>query len=119
MNELDFQQQLKLLATMLEPLPKFKEEYRLYYDKSSGDPLFFSMESPAGDYIIVTKEDYEQAAINYIQVVNGKLVRKKLQSEIQNRFVPSIDGIRTTENEIQFVVDETYTGPVSIWKLDD
>jgi hypothetical protein len=118
-DDLDFEQQLKLLAKMIEPLPVFKEEYRLYYDKNSGDPLFFSMESPLGDYIIVTKEDYEQAAINYIQVVEGKLVRKKLQSELQNRYIPSATGVRTIEDDIQFVVDDDYKGPVSIWKLDD
>jgi len=116
----DFTEQLKILMTMLEPLPPIRYEYRLYYDKSTGNPLFFSMETPPGDYIIVTKEDYESAAINYIQVIDNKLVRKPLHSDIQNRFVPTADqGTRTIENDIQFVVDETYVGPVSIWRLND
>ena len=115
---------------MLEPLPEFKLEYRLYYDKNTGDPLFFSMTDEPGEYIIVTKEDYEEAAINYIQVVDNKLVRKKLDSELTNRYVPADNtdfavteitnsSTKTIKNDIQFVVDDTYNGEVSIWKLDD
>jgi hypothetical protein len=121
MND-EFEHQLELLMKMIEPLPTAIIQYRLYYDKFSGDPLFFSMESLPGDYIIVSKEDYEHAAINYIQVIDGKLTKKKLSSQIVNRL--SIDenknsNIRTLLNDIQFVVDESYTGPVSVWKLND
>lgn len=115
----DFNQQLKTLIAMLEPLPPIRYEYRLYYDKSTSNPLFFSMETPPGDYIIVTKEDYESAAINYIQVVDNKLVRKPLHSEIQNRYVPAVEGTKTILNDIQFVVDNDYKGPVSMWRLND
>jgi len=47
-------------------------EYRLYYDEN-GFPLFFSMESLPGNYIVVDQETYLNSP-KHIRVFDGKLV---------------------------------------------
>jgi hypothetical protein len=119
MNNDDFESQLKILATMIPKLPVVDIQYRLYYNKDTGEPLFFSMEKLPGEYITVTKKEYDEAAINYIKVENKQLISKDLNNMVKNRLAHSDKGTKTILNDIQFVVDDSYTGAVSIWKLND
>jgi hypothetical protein len=120
MNEQDdFEQQLAELAKMLDPLPDPPKEYRLYYDTPTGDPFCFSMENhPGSAYIVVTKEQYENANIEEIKVINGRILYKTLDSYNKIRYVLG-KGVATIKNDIQFVVDDEYQGETSNWKSND
>jgi len=52
--------------------PHTAPEYRLYHD-DNGFPLFFSMESLPGNYIVVDQETYLNSP-KQVRVVDGKLV---------------------------------------------
>ena len=55
------------------PKVKVDFEYRLYYNKQNGDPLFYSMEDNAsGDFIVVTHEQYTEGRYD-IRILNGKI----------------------------------------------
>ena len=55
-------------------------EYRLYYDEN-GNPLTMSSHNhPIGNYIIITKEQYEKP--NY----NCKVISGKLQFDLKDQF---------------------------------
>ena len=118
-EELEFARQLAELAKMLDPLPTPPTEYRLYYDTPTGNPFCFSMEdNPGSAYIVVTKEDYETANIEYIKVINGRLLHKKVNEFNEIHYVPG-EGVATVKDDIQFVVDDEYDGETSTWKLND
>jgi len=52
-----------------------KQGYMLYYNKETGEPLFYSMDLVDGDYIVVDKEVYTQANYN-VCVKDGELIKK-------------------------------------------
>ena len=49
-------------------------EYRLYYDKDTCLPLFYSAGEEEGDYIVIQHKDYEIASFQ-VKVIDSKLVR--------------------------------------------
>lgn len=52
-------------------------EYRLYYDKDSGAPKFMSGDDgPEGNYIIITREQYDIGILGGMIVENGALIKK-------------------------------------------
>ena len=55
-------------------LVRAEHEYKLYYNKETGKPLFYSMGNNEGDFIAVDKELYCEANYN-VHVKDGKLVR--------------------------------------------
>jgi hypothetical protein len=54
---------------------KVVSKYILYYNKETGEPLFYSMDLVDGDYIVVDKEVYTQANYN-VCVKDGELIKK-------------------------------------------
>ena len=62
------------------PPPPVEMEYRLYYD-AKGVPICMSSHNhPDGEYIVITKQQYDSA--NY----NCKVVKGKLTFDIANQF---------------------------------
>lgn len=52
-------------------------EYRLYYDKETGAPKFMSGDDgPEGNYIIITREEYDIGILGGMIVENGFLTKK-------------------------------------------
>lgn len=49
-------------------------EYRLYYDPSTGKPLFMSPNDEPGSYVVITKEQYDKPQFASMRVVDNKLV---------------------------------------------
>lgn len=49
-------------------------EYRLYYDKATGNPIRYSADDEEGDYIVIDFKDYEIANFQ-VKVINGKLIK--------------------------------------------
>jgi len=56
-------------------------EYRLYYDEL-GEPLFYTTDKQDGDYIIVSKEIYDNARYD-IAIIHGEIssTRKKYATQ--------------------------------------
>lgn len=59
-----------------KPIKHTELEYRLYYNKDTGLPLFYSMDTnTSGDFIIVDKETYSLADYNVV-VKDNTLIKK-------------------------------------------
>lgn len=50
-------------------------QYKIYYDKNN-KPLFFSTEDIPGDYVIITKEEYESFRLDRVIIKEGKAVEE-------------------------------------------
>ena len=53
--------------------PKQQLEYRLYYDAKGRPTCMASHDYPAGDYVVITKEQYERPNYN-VRILNGTIV---------------------------------------------
>jgi len=59
---------------LYQQFPKQQLEYRLYYDTTGRPTVMASHDYPSGnDYIVITREQYEQPNYN-VRVVNGRTV---------------------------------------------
>ena len=75
----------KALASLQKEKPK-EYEYRLYYDKDSGKPLFYSMEGEyEHSYLVITKEEYNLGRYD-IRVINGEI--KQFQLKYITKLIP-------------------------------
>ena len=72
---------------LLEPI-KQPGKYRLYYD-DNGQVLFYTMDSPPGNYIEVTKEVFAKSPSNVV-VRNGEL--KYVRTGAIYKYVPNLMG---------------------------
>jgi len=86
-------------------------EYRLYYDEN-GFPLFFSMESLTGNYIVIDQETYLNSP-KHIRVLNGKLV--VYQTNFAKKIVPAGCGQACDPRNVCVVVD--IDKPHTKWSL--
>lgn len=90
----------------VEPLlvnPEVKTFYRLYYDKTTGLPLFYSMEDLPGDYIEISKEIFA-AAETKVKIVNQQIVKDN--NRLSVKLVPSLGfGTACHSSDITIVLD--------------
>jgi hypothetical protein len=101
----------KLFADYVPPKIKVDREYRLYYNKTTGEPLQYTTNVLQGDFVNITKQEYAESRYDVV-VVKEKLV--KINSIDQwTKLVPSKDGISTREDNVM-IVDHTATMK---WKL--
>jgi len=85
----------------LEPQKTVHPEYRLYYDKNSGEPLFYSMENEPGTYIVVDQQTYSIG--NYHCVVkDGKIINLNTVGAYR-KLIPSDTGTTTHPDNIMII----------------
>ena len=84
-------------------------EYRLYYDKTTGDPLFYSMEEHDKDYIVVDQQTFVQSKQD-VYIKDGKL-HKQVHSVVY-KLVPTSKGTPCYANDVS-IVDSTSS---SFWE---
>lgn len=88
-------------------------EYRLYYNKETCEPLFYTMDDKSqGDYIVVSKEQYTNGRYD-VRIRNGTIERL-VDAEIWTKIVPDQDGSTATRADNVMIVDQE--GPTK-WKL--
>ena len=77
-------------------------EYRLYYNKETGEPLFYSMEGQHdGNYITVTQKQHSEGRYD-ILVLKGKIVRQN-DAVSWTKLVPSETGTRCRADNVMIV----------------
>jgi hypothetical protein len=121
MTEEEFLNEIFKHVVLLESKPI---EYRIYYNKDTGSIICYSQEDLAGDYILVTEQEYMNFNTEIFIVEDGKLVRKDIyiQNKLQvqkEEFKNSIRTFASIKNDKQFAVDSEYTNPTDIWNLNE
>lgn len=86
-----------------KPVETVVHEFRLYYNKDDGTPLFYSMDDVEGDYIIVDKETYVESPLS-VCVVDGKL--KKWVFRDVSKLVVGTEGTTCHSNDITVIANE-------------
>ncbi len=89
-------------------------ELRLYYD-DIGNVLFYTCDKPEGNFIVIDKDVYAQCRFD-IKIVDGKIVRPE-QAIVIRKMIPSVEGTKCSKENINIVVNDTYSGDTIYWKL--
>lgn len=91
-------------------------EFRVYYDET-GRIICYTCEKLEGDnYIIIDAHTYAQGRPD-LRVIDGKLSSVNPKAII-TKLKPDTKGQTCAKQDISVVVDETYTGQTTNWKLD-
>ena len=87
-------------------------EYRLYYS-SEGKVLFYTCEQEPGDYIVIDKDTYIKCRHD-IRVIDGSII-DNAQTVAINKMEVSDQGTRCAVQDVNIIVDGTYTGETYFW----
>ena len=87
------------------------KEYRLYYNKDTGEPIEYSMEKLSGDYMTVTKEQY--AAGRHDVLVKNKALVSIEDVRYIRKLIPGSSGTACHESNVLLVDKESTTR----WKI--
>lgn len=96
-------------APKVEPL-----EFRLYYD-DEGKVLFYTCEKPEGKYLVIDSSTFAQARHD-LRVIDGKLSSVNPRAII-SKLIPDSTGEKCSLEDVSIVVDDTYSGSTTNWKL--
>jgi len=80
-----------------------KLEYRLYYNKTTGEPMFYSMDNLPGDFIKITCKEYAVGNYN-VFVKDNEII--EINNSAPSKLVPSTQGTSTTKENVM-IIDET------------
>jgi len=89
------------LFNQLIPDNKVDFEYRLYYNKQTGEPIAYTMEELEGDYIKVTHKQYAEG--RYDLVVRNGIIERLLDSVSWTKLVPSNAGTGCRADNVMIV----------------
>ena len=78
MNDIDF---TKIFNEAVANTKTVELGFRLYYDKETGKPLFYTSEEHEGDYLIVDKQTYAEGRYD-ILIRNEQIY--KIEIKIKN-----------------------------------
>lgn len=91
---------------LYKTFPEVQLEYRLYYD-AKGKPISMSSHAhPEGQYIVITKEQYDNPNYN-CRVVNGKL-NFDLGETFHVQLHKSTTGVAVVKGYASLVAEEEY-----------
>ena len=90
---------------LLEPQKPAVFDFRLYYNKETGEPLFYTMENLDGDYITITREQFAECRYD-IKVKDGKIERIRFIAI--GKLVPADSGYGTLQTDVSIVGDEIH-----------
>jgi hypothetical protein len=94
-------------------------EFRVYYDPVTKVCMGKSSTAFANDtnFLSVSKELYDSIEFCYkYRVVDGTIEKVKQKISNLKLIKKSTGNFYTIKNNMLFVVDDTYTGPVDIWE---
>lgn len=90
-------------------------EMRLYYD-DNGNVLFYTCDKPEGTFIVIDKDVYAACRFD-IKILDGKIVKPE-QAIVISKLVPGKEGVTCAMEDINIVVNNTYTGKTIKWELE-
>lgn len=94
-------------------------EFRVYYDPVTNicTEKSSAAEATGTDFVVVTKEVYDSIEFCGKYIVKDGLLERVKQKISNLKLIKKPTGkFRTIKNNLLFVVDATYTGPVDIWE---
>lgn len=89
---------------LIKPVEKVDIFYRLYYNKTTGEPISYSMEDLSGDFIEITKEEFALTDFN-IFVKDGKIKKKNIT--LIGKLVPGSTGFPVHKHDITIIDTES------------
>lgn len=95
----------KALESVDMSQPIVNHEYRLYYNKDTGKPLFFTVEKPEGAFIVVDKERYATGTMDF-KVVDGKI---KYPETVKYKLLKQTDKGTPCHPDNVMIVDKNST----------
>lgn len=93
---------------LAQPQAEFRKQYRLYYDKVTGEPRFYTMADEVGDFIEITIEQYAAGRFDVL-VQDGKIIRKRHNAI--GKLIPADEGYGT------MLVDASIVGDEQHWRI--
>ena len=96
----------KALAEFTPPVVE-TPEYRLYYDTTTGIPYSLSTEKPNGDYIVITKEQFESVILSRIRIKDGAIKYVDFHPKNVLKLQHDTDGEFTTVLNDMMIVSTT------------
>ena len=98
----------ELFNVIVRPVQSIDIEYRAYYNEQGSIISMSSHNHPAGEYITITKEQYDCPNYNQ-QVIDGKLVDTANHFRVQ--LVKSNTGVPVVKGHAGLVIEphDTYT----------
>jgi hypothetical protein len=93
-------------------------EYRIYYDATTNEILYFSQEDLPHPYVVTTENIYMSGRADLYKIVEAQLVRRDEYSSIKLQLRPKGSKFKSAKNDQQFAVDDSYNGPVEGWDLN-
>lgn len=91
---------------LYKTFPKLELEYRLYYDAKGKPTSMSSHDHPAGNYVVITKEQYDLPNYN-CRVVNGKMVFDT-NNQFRVQLHKSNTGVAVVKGYAALVAEEEY-----------
>jgi len=89
-------------------------EFRLYYD-DTGKVVCYTCEKLPGNFIVVDAQTFAQARPD-VRVIDGKISTVN-PNAIISKLMPNTVGQKCAKEDISIVVDDSYSGDVTHWKL--
>ena len=94
-----------------EPVIDFTPEYRIYYNKETGDitsiaATEYQVEPPEGDYIVLPLNEWTQINTNVHKIIDSKIRTPKAGTTYN--LVKADSGYGTKEHNPYFVGDEDF-----------
>lgn len=90
-------------------------EFRLYYD-DNGRVVTYTCEKIEGKYIVIDAMTFAEARPD-VRVVDGKLASTVNVTVIAKLVPDSTEGITCAKEDVSILVDPSYTGDTTKWKL--
>lgn len=90
----------------IQPIPIIEIEYRLYYDEKGKPITMCSHDHPDGQYVVITKQQYDSANYN-CRVRNGKLIFDTA-NQMRVQLQKSTSGMAVVKGHASLVVETEY-----------
>jgi hypothetical protein len=101
----------------LQPMPIVVFNYRVYYDSQTRECLFKTIDSPDGEYISVTRAEYDSIHFCPLFFVSsaGKITPKPVDFTTRKLLQLNTTGVQTVKDNNIFTVDSFYVGQTEYW----
>jgi len=103
----------ELLKALMEfvPEPPRKIEFRVYYDRDSGEVLEYTTDAREGSFLVVSKDIFHENRFD-VRIKDGKIIRIKPSL---GKLIPAESGTPCDPRDVSIVIDDV--PDAKKWKL--